>query len=72
MRKKRERKPRREAGAPYMAGDVRVEDAGPPPKGPIIGFHKLAKPAPEPENGKSAVDAEAASIVERAINKVKY
>lgn len=72
MRRKQGRKLCRKSGAPYMAGDVRVEDAGPPLKGPIIGFHKLAKPAPEPENGKSAVDAEAASIVEKAINKVKH
>lgn len=55
-----------------MAGDVRIEDAGPPPEGPIIGFRKAAKSTTEPENGKTAVDAEAASIVERAVNKVKH
>ena len=72
MRRKRGRKPRRKSGAPYMAGDVRIEDAGPPPEGPIIGFRKAAKSTTEPENGKTAVDAEAASIVERAVNKVKH
>ena len=39
MRKKKNRRPRRKKGLPYMAGDVRIEDAGPHPKGPIIGRH---------------------------------
>ena len=39
MRKKKTRRPRRKKGLPYVAGDVRIEDAGPHPKGPIIGRH---------------------------------
>lgn len=50
MRRKRGRRSRRDIGVPYMAGNVRIEDAGPPPKGPIIGRHRpmrVANAAPD-------------------------
>lgn len=39
MRKKKERRPRRKRLFRYKAADVRIEDAGPHPKGPIIGYN---------------------------------
>lgn len=45
MRKKKNRRPRRKKGLPYVAGDVRIEDAGPHPKGPIIGRHNPVRRA---------------------------
>ena len=31
----------------YMAGDIPIEEAEPPPKGPMAGFHGKGKPAGE-------------------------
>lgn len=45
MRKKKPRRPHRDIGVPYMAGNVRIEDAGPPPKGPIVGRHRPVRVA---------------------------
>ena len=45
MLKKRNRRPRWKRGWRYMAPDVRIEDAGPPPKGPIIGRHNPVRRA---------------------------
>lgn len=79
-KRKRVRKARKKARSysksidqgPYRGAKIRAEDGGPPPDWPIAGFPKLAKPVPEPENGKSVADEEAASIVERAINRIKH
>ena len=62
MRKKKPRRPRRDIGWPYLSGDLRIEDAGPPPKGPIIGRHRPVRVAsaapdetePSPDNASPA------------------
>ena len=41
----------------YMAGDLPIEKAGPPPKGPMAGFHEAA----EPDGGASGAESPAAS-----------
>lgn len=40
-----------------MAPDVRIEDAGPPPKGPIIGRHNPVRRAKIPGGAETPPDA---------------
>lgn len=58
-RKKKKRTVRefRIQGGGYMAGDLPIEKAGPPPKGPMAGFHKAA----EPDGGAGGPESPAAS-----------
>lgn len=47
----------------YKGGNVTIEDAGPPPEGPIVGFHKVSKRSgASPEKGDAADTTDTAKV----------